>query len=1406
VDLLAPLTRHLPLTLAVLALLVLAIVVVLVVLVRRRRVPPAAEEPADGALAPAPAGAVVVDFRQAGSHQRLAGAFRRALAELRRHLGAGDSRYRLPWYVLLGEEAADKAELFPDSGLNLPLGAPEEPAPGKGDGCAFWFFDRGVVLDVSGEYVLGAGGRTPNERGWRHFLSLLRESRPERPLDGVILAIPCAELAGPPEEEGARLAAAAEKGETLFRRLRQAQESLGMSSPVYVLVTGCESVPGFESYVSEVPEHLRGDLFGWSSPYAPETAYRPEWLDEAFGLMGASLHRAQIEAFGDQAVLEDPDGVFCFPEEFQRLRVPLRVYLNQVFRASAYHELLPCRGIYFCGRLPVGGHGAPLLRDPSAVGGSVFVRDVLDRKIFPEHDLARPTATALLQGGRRLRVLQAAVLTLALISTLGLWWGAHHLRSRKQDLRVFLLSTAADLEETRQRRLNGAAEHAFLHEKAFRLFEGMARIDADWFGSVFIPSSWVSPFNRELTQAIVRAYNEIILKTLYQELGRALDRVLAASRPVGLAASLFPAPDGAGGAAAPGDRFIAWDPTIVGQTAGQTLGPMEALDLRPVDRTPEFTRLNGYVSSLRELETNVGLYNRLRVTESLQDLNAVVHYLFNRDLPKGFFSSSELYERALADVEYTRYRPLDQRPRTTRQASELAGAFFDQLFARNVAMAELRRSAALVEQVAGAAWGSPEGDTVTPLLELRTRLRRADEVLASPDLAWMSGESFDPGPSWQQLLQGIRATIFLGPDTADSLQQDGAQRFQDFRRGLLAVETRSTGPLVLRDGKSGRLGLSPQAKLLADALDGLSQQGFVTAAAGPAASSLAPRGRVIWDTVALQQAAGLYKPYEGFIEKTLAPFPPDLRNTLQISARDRLGARMMGGVAEAQKAGPEPDLASALLVEQALDAEVASFQAAAAPLAELADRFAKLGLPADKDQVAAAFTAQGAQILADADRLLALRAPYTPRGGGFDWWKGGKRPALEAYAARDEAELAAYLVAQRNEVADIAARYAEPVIQALGGKATSRPLRAAISRWTTTAEQLRRYAAKEPGSSVANLEDFIARDLVEIEPASCARHINNRVLAEPAADFFLERRAALRRQVWDRCIDLAGGQAAEGYRKLADFFNQRLAGRFPFAAAPPGRLDAEADPQDVRSFFQLWAVYAPVVRAVPAADRPPGTGEFVDRMDAVRALFAAFLDDPTHPEAPSFDLAVRFRENRRGEKGGDRILRWSLASGEQVVSHPNSRTDLPWTYGAPIRLELQWAKDSPVVPVETADLPGVHVRERTAVLEWRGHWALFALVRASTDPEVPADPGVQVLRFQVATRPEASPDAKPEPARVYLSLALRAPERREKTAGKDAAAASPAAVPVPAGDLELPAFPVAAPAWKVQAKAETEAP
>jgi type VI secretion system protein ImpL len=362
------------------------------------------------------------------------------------------------------------------------------------------------------------------------------------------------------------------------------------------------------------------------------------------------------------------------------------------------------------------------------------------------------------------------------------------------------------------------------------------------------------------------------------------------------------------------------------------------------------------------------------------------------------------------------------------------------------------------------------------------------------------------------------------------------------------------------------------------------------------------------------------------------------------------------------------------------------------------------------------------------------------------------------------------------------------VVKAFGGRASARGLRSSMARWTAIAEQLDRQKAKEPGNSVAGLEELVLKDMLEIEPANCSRRITTRMLAEPADDFFEERRAALRRQLYDRCRELAGGHAVEGYRRIEAFFNQRLAGRFPFADSAPGRLDPEADPEDVRAFYKLYATYAPVLRGVPEADRPAAAFDFIEKIDGVRPLFAAFLDDPLRPEAPELELAVRFREQRKAEAGADRIFRWSLASGERVVTHPYSGPAIPWTYGTPVRLELQWAKDSPVVPVESAELPGVLVKGRTAVIEFNNRWSLLALLKTLASPQDDGDPRAETLRLRVATRPEAEPQAAPETARVFIRLALRAPQRQAPGEKAEAAAA-------PAEDLELPVFPVSAPRW-----------
>ena len=122
----------------------------------------------------------------------------------------------------------------------------------------WWLFTTGVVLDVDGSMISSPDGMTSDEATWKSFLTLVRKNRPERPVDGFIIAIPADDLIGSKKLSNEDLR---RKADLLYEKIWHAQKATGMTFPVYVFVTKCDHIPGFRSYVSELPENLRDDMF-----------------------------------------------------------------------------------------------------------------------------------------------------------------------------------------------------------------------------------------------------------------------------------------------------------------------------------------------------------------------------------------------------------------------------------------------------------------------------------------------------------------------------------------------------------------------------------------------------------------------------------------------------------------------------------------------------------------------------------------------------------------------------------------------------------------------------------------------------------------------------------------------------------------------------------------------------------------------------------------------------------------------------------------------------------------------------------------------------------------------------------------------------------------------------------------
>ncbi|MFM8332861.1 MAG: type VI secretion protein IcmF/TssM N-terminal domain-containing protein, partial [Candidatus Methylumidiphilus sp.] len=126
--------------------------------------------------------------------------------------GGAPCLYELPWYMIIGAPGSGKTTALVNSGLKFPLAGPTGKASVKGVGgtrnCDWWFADEAVLLDTAGRYTTQDSHQAVDAAAWQGFLQLLKKYRPQRPLNGALVALSLSDLLRQTEEERALHAAA----------------------------------------------------------------------------------------------------------------------------------------------------------------------------------------------------------------------------------------------------------------------------------------------------------------------------------------------------------------------------------------------------------------------------------------------------------------------------------------------------------------------------------------------------------------------------------------------------------------------------------------------------------------------------------------------------------------------------------------------------------------------------------------------------------------------------------------------------------------------------------------------------------------------------------------------------------------------------------------------------------------------------------------------------------------------------------------------------------------------------------------------------------------------------------------------------------------------------------------------
>jgi len=1263
-------------------------------------------------------GAFTPDLPAAGALERsplrpLPEAIKLASAYLRRLVTGGAGTYEVPWVIAVGAGSADLDRLLPDQLLWPPDLAGAHRALLSHAG-RISFCRTGVVLGFEDGLLNGADWR----RRWNALVRAVQTCRPDRPVDGLVVVIDASELGGATDWQD-RLVA---RGDQIYHMIWSVQRITGWRIPVYLLVRGCEELSGFADWVLALPRQARRQLLGWSVPYALDSVFEPKWVDEGIAEVGQHLSIGQLLLMMPEPEVGVAEGLLLFPGEVQRLAAPLSVLLTSALRTSAYHEAFMFRGFFLAGPIP--GAGA---QEPQS---DAFAEAVFSRKVFPEHKLAQPAYGEETRRHRRIRIAQVGLAGILVLCVIGIL----HIGRVKSDYFPSVSTLLSQIEakiSSGARAEAGLAPRERVRDVALGLLNAMAAIQIDRIDTIVAPTSLLTSANTRVEQAIAAGYNVAVLRAAYQAL---------TEKPA-LVARLEPAP---------------------------SIGAAAPTSLQALSTT---------VEKIIEYDKYIRVYQGITTQPSISDVAALMGYGLDVQLPPGFTTNYGLYEHALSNARMRPIRAADVQPLIEEILQDRYDAAIKDAYSGDQLVAAVAKLASLAGDLTTA--GSP-GTGRRLLADTRTTLDTISDLL--PRYGWLSGKPADGSvlSPLDKLKGALDVPVVRGAFIAD-LRAGGVAAENRTRDGLLHATAFDRTPVLA--ASDGPVTLSPAMEASRRLLHDLFTQAFMQPVPAAGTSAKPASGtRINWDTQALRQAEDLAESYLAFVPKEGGMVPQSIQHQIRsvAGAEAATNTAVLVGLA----ARPASDLPNG--ASRAVLPEVSGLAGALPLLTNLRNTLRQAGATAQAATLDTQVSQQTVRLLRQIDDDLAAAAPYQLADPRLSFWRGSPPLAEPAFGANSPTELASTLPPRRDFVETLAREYAAPLVGYLRDPGTSTNAAAAglLARWQSILDALDRYHRSDPSNSLTRLEQFITVDMDKIDLSNC-RQLN--IGGSAAADYFAEQLQSIRRAVASRCGAAVHIDTTDRYTSLATTFNAQLAGRFPFApltgpeANGAGPALGEADPNEVRRFLLDYGQDLSVLEAQFQSGGSYGEAGraaevFLSQLKGVRSAFAPMLADPTGNAPLSYQLDVEFFTNPTAASGQNQVLDATVSTGNQRASSLGGTSRIVWTNGQPLRVELRWAANAPMIPDAAAPHPWLRLSGLIAQFDFSGRWSLLRLIMAQApgraDFNALQDRSPQVVAFDVPLKrnPNAATGGNTDlgAARIFMRLALtgvsRAPGQPEKPA------------------------------------------
>lgn len=1218
-------------------------------------------------------------------------------------------RYILPWYMVIGPKESGKSVLL--DGLQF-MNLPGEE---KTHEDTWRLFDNSILFEVPSNTFF-----TESVEFWNFLCKLFRYFRPRRPLDGIILTISADSLI----ENSIELSNIAR--ETAYK-ISSAQNLLNMKLPIYIIITNADKIKCFSDFCSELSLSEKNQIIGWSADNDYEKIIPNNWLELFENAIHIGLRKATLSFASKKKISEILNKAIFTQSAIEQILPGLKNYITALTKSKNKVLSLFIRGIYFSAvshekisAIPIvqasilnpNSDAVKMLSERQSVpNGVCFIEDLFRDKILAESNLAIPINENKYRVDKITWIKRGAFIIFSIIWVAG-WYNGSKIISKELRSSELIFKNAVNLMKRIniiETEIRDKSDQQIMNNEIRRILQLLSNIKKQDMFSIFVPASWFSNISDRIASSIGIIFDSSATKAIFLDLNLSAKNISLET---------------------------------VNEITNSKFIPNKSNPF-DISSLPSFMAFKKYIAEIQKLEKLEGEYNRLRKLEDPEALNVITKEIFKET----FAVVNLLNDRTISSKFIAPQFDLGEfRDQIYMNLKNLFNKFLAEIFDKTIEKIFEK----LCEDIAifAASTQNPkEIYSAENLSKLNAKILKIIEIINSEEFKWIALQDFEPNNEYAKIFNSIESSKILGYTISKELKNKANNEFNKLKDKLANYSSAFTGKLFNNSLNEP----SKEFYAFSKELDSIVKSSFAIKVQPKDLVLQIPSDQTLnWDISIIKEAINLIEKLENFEQNSMKTFRSDFQGIYSDVIRKMIYPSVVSILARAQNIEDSPVNATTSSIESLLKKHAYNLNDLSKYLSKIIsflDNYEEKG--GNSCGFQNLIISQATDLIKTADSLFELETPYAVNNELFNDWKGDISPTFAG--SNDPNAVKKYLSSQYSRVKFLAKEIAWPAISVLSLDVLTNRVSSfdEIQKWTDISEQIDEFESSKPGNSIASLENFITgivsqASLNEIKNDPTITEISNQT-----GDYFINQKSKIAKALLNRAGDINREKAYDSYNSLANYFNENIAGKFPF-----GNSSEDLSLTVIEKFIKLYESFdINIIDILKKNVINKNTNDdiisFIENMPNIINFLKLWLDHSktTDQSNALIGFKIENRVNKNNEAYGSIILERSVFI--NGFNTEDSNNLLIFHNGDNVEVKLPFIKSNTIDLMLSND-NNMQINDRTVTFTYSGEWSLFGLIqmhKISKTKGIPSN-GI-ILKFAVPINNEDSVD---EEARIFMKI------------------------------------------------------